>query len=333
VPREKNELKTFPTKYEKPCSICQGTTKVAVDLTYKVGSKWMAVHVDCLPQVQPKNAFESIDINELNRIKNDLIVNHPPKIDKTLDIIIDEGQDLPDVFYQLIHQFARSITVYADGAQVINDGLKKTLPEDIAATLEIEAGNRKLLVKNYRNAQEVALLAESFRPRDVVPAQLPTRKCTELPQVVSGNSLNELAGHVELIAKNFSNKSIGIFVKLKKERDDLAKHFSDHGFTKFQKYDPENNWKSKQTIDPCAKGVFIATNTVAKGLEFDIVIAACLESWPATPSEAEEGTFYVLLSRSKDVLKLAYNGSDEPIFFNSEKYQQKLKSISRMSLS
>ena len=328
IPRKASEvkLKTYPSKFGKFCSVCSKKTEAQVDLIYKDGGEWKSVHNECVDQVVAKKTYQEIDIEALNQIKNELMKICPPSVDSSLDIVIDEGQDLPDVFYQLVHQFARSITVYADGAQVINEGLKKTLPENIAQTLEIEPSHRKLLRKNYRNAQEVAKLAETFRPRDIVPAELPTRKCTEPPEIIPFKSHKEAANYIEVIANNFSNKSIGVFVKHTSERDRLAKAFKDNKFTKFQIYDP-SEWK--KTIDPCAKGVFIATNKVAKGLEFDIVIAAALESWPATPSEEEDGIFYVLLSRSKDVLKLSYTGNDEPTFFTSDKYGDKLKLIPR----
>ena len=331
IPRKSSEvnLKTYPAKFGQVCSVCSTRTEAQVDLIYKDGGKWNSVHNACVDQVVAKKTYQEIDIEALNKIKNDLLKEHPPKIDRSLDLVIDEGQDLPDVFYQLIHQFARSITVYADGAQVISEGLKKTLPENIAQTLGVGPSARKLLRKNYRNAQEVAKLAETFRPRDIVPAELPTRMCTEPPEIIPFRSHKEAANHIEVIANNFSNKSIGIFVKHTHERDQLAKAFKENRFAKFQTYDP-SDWK--KTIDPCAKGVFIATNKVAKGLEFDIVIAAALESWPATPSEEEDGVFYVVLSRSKDVLKLSYIGNDEPVFFTSDKYGSKLNSIPRKPL-
>ena len=324
-----NVLKTIPTKYSGKCTVCSKATEANVDLAYLEGRKWKAAHKSCIDQVSVKEEFAGIDIAELNRIKNDLMLLVPPSVDKTLDIVIDEGQDLPDVFYQLINQFARSITVYADGAQVINDGLKKTLPENIAATLNVKPNHRKLITKNYRNAKEVALLAESFRPRDFVAADTPTRNCSEPPQIVPFKSHADAANHIKLIANNFSNKSIGIFTRRTKDREDFAKALSASGYNNYQIYRSED-WKTP--LDPCAKGVFLATNQVAKGLEFDIVVAASLESWEIAPTEADDGIFYVLLSRSKDVLKLVYTGEQEPIFFTTEKYREKLKSVARKQL-
>jgi len=324
-----NALRTTRPRYAGICTVCTIATQVGLDLIYLDGRKWKAAHERCIDQVTVQEKFAGIDIEMLNRIKNDLMKSVPPSINKSLDIIIDEGQDLPDVFYQLIHQFARSITVYADGAQIINDGLKKTLPDNIAATLRVEPNHRKLLVRNHRNAKEVALLAESFRPRDIVPAATPTRNCSEPPHIIQFESHVTAANHVKMIANNFSNKSIGIFTRYTKDRDAFAEALRVAGYTSYQVYKTEN-WK--QNIDPCAKGVFLATNQVAKGLEFDIVIAASLESWERAPTEVDDGIFYVLLSRSKDVLKLIYQGTEEPIFFTTEKYKEKLKSIKRMPL-
>ena len=321
-----NALKTMPTKYAGKCAVCGTATEVSKDLAYLDGKKWKAAHNKCIDQVTVKEEFAGIDIAELNRIKNDLMQSVPPSIDKSLDIVIDEGQDLPSVFYQLIHQFARSVTVYADGAQVITDGEKKTLPNEIAATLNLKPNHRKLLTKNYRNAKEVALLAESFRPRDIVPADPPTRSCSEPPHIIPFKSHVDAANHVKLIANNFSHKSIGVFARKTKDRDDFAKALSAAGYNNYQIYKSEDR---NTPLDPCAKGVFLATNQVAKGLEFDIVVAASLESWDIAPTEADDGIFYVLLSRSKDVLKLVYTGEQEPIFFTTDKYRDKLKSVAR----
>lgn len=328
IPRLKvdNQLKTIPTKYSGKCTVCGGITEANIDLAYLNVNKWKQVHKRCIGSVNVRKKFEGIDIAELNRIKSELMQAVPPSIDNSLDIVIDEGQDLPDVFYQLIHQFARSITVYADGAQVINDGEKKTLPNDIAATLNVKPNHRKLLTKNYRNAKEVALLAESFRPRDIIPADPPTRSCSEPPHIVPFKSHVDAANHVKLIANNFSNKSIGVFTRKTKDRDDFAKALSSAGFTNYQVY---RSGEGNVPLDPCAKGVFLATNQVAKGLEFDIVVAAALETWDIAPTEADDGVFYVLLSRSKDVLKLVYSGEQEPIFFTTDKYRDKLKSVAR----
>ena len=328
IPREKvdDELRTFPTKFSGKCTVCDGITEPIVDLRYLDGKNWKSVHSKCIGGVKVKPKFKEIDIAELNRIKNDLMRAVPPPTNKSLDIVIDEGQDLPDVFYQLIHQFARSITVYADGAQVINDGDKKTLPNDIAATLSVEPNHRRLLTKNYRNAKEVAVLAESFRPRDIVPADPPTRSCSEPPHIIPFNSLDEAANHVKLIANNFSNKSIGVFTRTIPDRDAFAAALKAAGYNNYQVY---RSGERDAPLDPCAKGVFLATNRVAKGLEFDIVVAAALESWEIAPTEADDGIFYVLLSRSKDVLKLVYTGVQEPIFFTTDKYRDKLKSVAR----
>jgi superfamily I DNA/RNA helicase len=322
-----NALQTIPTKYAGRCTVCDGITTAFVDFAYKnAKKKWKPVHERCIPLVPVEPEYEGIDVAELDRIKSDLMRSVSPPTNKTLDIVIDEGQDLPNVFYQLIHQFARSITVYADGAQVINDGEKKTLPNDIAASLNVEPNHRQLLTQNHRNAKEVALLAESFRPRDFVPADPPERNCSEPPHIMQFKSLDDVANHVKLIANNFSNKSIGIFSKYTGDRDNFARALSKAGYNNYQVYRSED-WRTP--LDPCAKGVFLATNTVAKGLEFDIVIAASLEKWPIAPSEAEDGVFYVLLSRSKDVLKLVYTGEQEPIFFTTDKYRDKLKTVAR----
>ena len=136
-------------------------------------------------------------------------------------------------------------------------------------------------------------------------------------------SMDDLERHVRILHTNFAQKSIGVFFKFnggKEGRDKFAEKFADDDWAQVYV-----DFKSR--VDMCAPGVFIANTQVAKGLEFDIVILADLQNWPSEPTARDDGQFYVLLSRSRDILQIAYVGEDEPPLLKNPRYKDRFGNI------
>jgi superfamily I DNA/RNA helicase len=91
--------------------------------------------------------------------------------------------------------------------------------------------------------------------------------------------------------------------------------------TDFQIYTPGPRG---QDFDPCKKGIILATQANAKGLEFDIVVIAGMETWPQDIPDYLYGQFYVLITRSRDRLFLSYIGNtkdDLPKMMTSSRFE------------
>lgn len=74
-------------------------------------------------------------------------------------IVVDEGQDLPEGFFQYLHRHAaRVLTVFADEDQALDE--RRTTLAQIRKAAELP--NPILLKENHRNRPEIAAVAEHF---------------------------------------------------------------------------------------------------------------------------------------------------------------------------
>jgi len=311
----------MPTQFNGKCEVCDQATRKGIDLAVRYGSGgWLAVHEACLQKLNEKkseSAYKPIDYQGCVRIAE-------PKMESALEkaagihMLIDEGQDLPNSAYVLLSEFCESLTVYLDSAQTITE--HKSTEEEIIGILGIEENRRQILKKNYRNGKEVHQLAEKFRPGHMVVGESPKRKCSDKPKLIGFSSRDEESVWIATLAKNFSNLSLGVFVRTKKRRDAIAEALSDQGIM-FQIYNPDIRG---QSFDPCKKGITLATQNNAKGLEFDIVVVAGMDEWPSEIPDWLYGQFYVLITRSRDRLYLSYVGrskEDLPMMMTSDRFK------------
>ena len=313
------------TQYDGKCKVCDRATVKAVDRTVKFGGKkWIPVHTECLDALCMQMGYTytgpdwgaSLLVHAGERMPEALT-----RCGQTLNLVIDEGQDLANNFYEVVAPFCQSITVYADEAQIVSD--EKSLPEEIARILKIDPLNKKRLSTNYRNRAEVADLAAKFRPKRDAAAIAQKTKCSQPPVIINFSTFDALENHVRTLHSNFGQKSIGIFFKFnqgKEGREEFARRFSDDSWVSVY-----IDYKSK--VDLCAPGALVANTQVSKGLEFDIVILADLQNWPAEPAGREDGQLYVLLSRSRDVLQIAYVGETEAKLLGNTRYKERLNGI------
>ncbi len=315
------------TNRDNQCAVCNRATSANIDLAvvYSVApKKWYPVHENCLPKLNQKmsaNAYRSVDYQKCLEVAEPAMVSALKKA-RNLDVLIDEGQDLPLSAYQLLSEFCTSLTVYLDSAQTITED--KSTEDEIIATLDIGKDRRQILKKNYRNGKEVHQLAEKFRPGYLVVGDMPERKCTDIPKLIGLSSKEKESDWIATLAKNFSNLSIGVFVRTKDRRNSIAASLRENSIA-FQVYNPDTR---DQVFDPCKKGVTLATQSNAKGLEFDIVVVAGMDEWPSDIPDYLYGLFYVLITRSRDRLFLSYVGNskdDLPKMMESERFGRLIK--------
>jgi superfamily I DNA and RNA helicase len=314
--------KQMRTKFAGRCKICDRATTAGVDLAvaYSGSRSFFAVHEPCLDRLNKQmseGAYKAVDFQACVQLAEPQMEAALKKA-SGIDVLIDEGQDLPNSAYVLLSEFCESLTVYLDSAQTITDN--KSTEEEITEILEVADDRRQILKKNYRNGREVHQLAEKFRPRHLVVAETPKRKCSDKPKLIGFNSQDAESTWVATLGKNFANLSLGVFVRTKKRRDSIAHSLSTQGVV-YQVYNPDDR---KRSFDPCSKGITLATQNNAKGLEFDIVVAAGMDEWPSDIPDWLFGQFYVLITRSRDRLYLSYVGNNEddrPLMMTSDRFR------------
>lgn len=309
------------TRFSGKCKVCDRATVEGVDLAVAYAAKqFLAVHEACLDDLNRRmseNAYKAIDYQGCVRIAEPKMESVLEKVAR-IDVLIDEGQDLPNSAYVLLSEFCESLTVYLDSAQTITD--HKSTEEEIIGILGIEEDRIQILKKNYRNGKEVHQLAEKFRPGHMVVGESPQRKCSDKPKLIGFSSRDEESAWISTLARNFANLSLGVFVRTKVRRDSIAKVLLDKNIT-FQIYNPDVRG---QSFDPCKKGITLATQNNAKGLEFDIVVVAGMDEWPSDIPDWLYGQFYVLITRSRDRLYLSYAGvskQDLPKMMTSDRFK------------
>jgi superfamily I DNA/RNA helicase len=326
------EVKVLPskqmrTKFAKTCKICNRPTTVGVDwaVAYPGKEGFHAVHEPCLERLNTKmskDAYKAVDFQACVQVAEPHMEAALEKA-SGIDVLIDEGQDLPNSAYLLLSEFCESLTVYLDSAQTVTEN--KSTEEEISEILEVADDRRQILKKNYRNGREVHQLAEKFRPRHLVVAETPKRECSDKPKLIGFNSQDAESTWVATLGKNYANLSLGVFVRTKKRRDFLAHALSIQGVA-FQVYNPDayDPDVREESFDPCRKGITLATQNNAKGLEFDIVVAAGMDEWPSKIQDWLFGQFYVLITRSRDRLYLSYVGkskNDLPLMMTSDRFK------------
>ncbi|MFC1829031.1 3'-5' exonuclease [Thermodesulfobacteriota bacterium] len=229
-------------------------------------------------------------------------------------LIVDEGQDLPVIFYRFASRMSTSITVFADENQAIFEGANSSIKEIRKALQRFEPKEIRLK-KNYRNTKPIARLASLFMVEGVETGHTeePTRQ-GELPLLCCAENESQQIDLIVKYAENYKNKQIGVFLPWKKE---VVKWYNKiWSKTKVSvQYYVSGKGKGGQFIKPPnfgEDGIFVVTHHSAKGLEFDAVFIPQMQSINWDYSTAETMRFYVACSRPRDRLVMMFIGDQEP---------------------
>lgn len=239
-------------------------------------------------------------------------------VEKSLDLIIDEAQDLDSNFWNIVLPYCRSCTVFCDTKQTQRTENQTYTDIEIAAMLGIERDDDKHWAKlsiNYRNTGNIAELAQSFsppKPGEAVSLPKGTKKGSK-PLLRSSEDFEDAILHIANVSNNYSNYRIGLLVNSTKDVRQAIKLLEklqekpNFKKLKFQEYRSE-----VQDFDPCEAGIFVTWAPNAKGLEFDYVYAARLQDWPFPMDTAHRNRLYVAMTRASTHLELLWDGSNRP---------------------
>ena len=227
---------------------------------------------------------------------------------KTLNIVIDEGQDLPSDFYDVLNLIAKTVTVFADENQTL--GEENSSLEQIQKGLGVSSSEVLKLTKNYRNCREIAeLSAQFYTGKSTGIPDLPTKQCgSGRPTINSFRNRNQQARFIHDWRVNNPTKKIGIFVPTAASRDAFQNLLEELG-SSVQVFHGRTD---VDTLELCEPGIFLTWFDNSKGLEFDHVFIPALEDWNPRIGQIEDERIaalrklYVLTSRAKEQLHLMW---------------------------
>lgn len=239
--------------------------------------------------------------------------------DQTLDLIVDEAQDLHQNFWQIVLPYCRSCTVFCDTNQTLSWGASENFSDrDFAALLGIQEGDEDHWARlsiNYRNSGNIAKAVNELVPpspgevRSLPDGTRPGPK----PVLRHFGSFEECVDHIARVAVNYPQLSHGLLTSslqdLRKAMRRLNKLSEMRDFAKleFQEYR-----SGIGRIDPCQPGILATYSNNAKGLEFDYVYVIAVQKWRQPFDTAERNKMYVCMTRARTNLEIMWDGNGEP---------------------
>ena len=276
---------------------------------------------DNVPRCDEKNAFQPID---WSAVLKKITQMEPADFPTELYLFIDEGQDMPPQFYEVLIQMGfENFYVVSDQNQAITE--QNSSRKEIEDCLAIDSEEVIELTRNYRNALPVAALAKEFYPGDPAtpPIDLPKgRTSTQTPLLIEygiGCSLDfdDVIERILKMSDRDPRKLIGIIAPKNVIREKYFnalvqisssnKVSSDNGRPRIETYASEK----KCTLRFDEGGIFVINAQSCKGLEFDTVFIADINDFCCHPQIEDEKRrlFYVMVARAiENVLLLKEAG-------------------------
>jgi superfamily I DNA/RNA helicase len=236
-----------------------------------------------------------------------MAIKKPPAQGTLPYLLVDEGQDMDDLFYVFARAVARQLTVFADENQRITPH-QSTLDE---IRERIRPDSEMQLTRNYRNTREIAVVAAHFHQgTETGVPELPDRRGPK-PVLLAHPRTYESVKQITDYATTFRHQQIGILVPnlnvMTKYLNRLASGLPD-GIT-LQHYQSGGTIE----VDFTEPGVTVINWASVKGLEFDVVFIPELQ---VVSRDLQDPTFlmllYVLCSRARERLFFSYSGEGRP---------------------
>lgn len=235
---------------------------------------------------------------------------------KFAEILIDEGQDLPEHFYEAIPAIAHKLLVGADTAQRVYANGASAQAIERALTAQGRNILPTELEYNYRNYVETYDFARQFVPEvsaahttlilknttkgnggvDYLPVVIQcSNRITELLNVIRNNSLSNIAIVVRYI-------SDVVFYHNELQKLGIACSMYHSKLTASEKWVVANEMES----------VLVTTYWSVKGLEFPVVIMPDMENALTIFDKHTPNHYYVSCTRATEHLYLLYQGPTLP---------------------
>lgn len=234
-----------------------------------------------------------------------------------IDLIIDEGQDLPPKFYEMLRIAKlkgvgpRSVLVFCDQNQTINENGSDISTISAELEVSIQGGNQFRLFKNYRNTREIAEFSRFFQSSTHLfnASELPDRVGGTKPAIIISMTDDPFLTQLGNISRSGSHK-IGVIVfgrnnRVKDLYDQISAVLTNSRIPVQTYISNYKDHKDEDELDFLASPSVTVINVMSsKGLEFDKVFVFGLDSADAFGVEADRNwkQLYVTASRAKSDL-------------------------------
>ncbi len=224
-----------------------------------------------------------------------------------LFLVIDEGQDMPPIFYDTLVRFGfENFFVACDQNQQITE--ENSSRKDIEDCLGLNVEDVIELTYNHRNAYPVARLAREFYPGDPASPRpdLPDRHSVTAPILYSYNQLDTAVARILTRLERQPNRLIGVIAPNNKVREKYFKALQTAAENVSRKSNRPNIETFHENIRPDVRfdqgGIIVINVQACKGLEFDDVILADIDRYKVRHDYMDEikKQFYVMVSRARN---------------------------------
>jgi len=216
-------------------------------------------------------------------------------------LLIDEMQDYSPVQYKVIQKlYPCRKTILGDASQSVNPYGSST--SDMIREAFV-TGEVMKLCKSYRSTYEITDFAQKIRENNELE---PVARHGEKPQILKFKSVeDEISGisSLLLVFKKSGYKSLGIICKTESQASFIAE--------KLKTYHTDVYFLSNQST-AFVRGIIVTSAHMAKGLEFDEVIAPQINK-ENYRSEIDKSMLYVTVTRAMHKLSLTYYGKQSEL--------------------
>lgn len=283
-------------------------------------------NIPCLEENNNKRAKNYLASFDWDTIILNAQAHEPLKNAENLPyIVIDEGQDMPRQFYQMLAELGyENFFVVADQNQQLVSG-ENSSRQDIENALGVDVDDVVELKSNHRNHYATARLARAFYTGD--PASPPP----ELPPAPKHNVLkpllfnyqehhfNPICKKIVLMAKAYPSKLVAVLTPYNRVREKFVAELRQQAQLLEQPAPLISTYQHSATekIPFEQGGVMVINAQACKGLEFDVVFIADIDKHyvPNNDFDQLKKLFYVMSSRAIDRLfLLSASSQDYPAY-------------------
>lgn len=227
----------------------------------------------------------------------------PPKLDH---LIVDEGQDFPPQFYQMLGYISNNVTIFADDNQPLTR--TSSMVHDIQQNAIPEAHYQ--LRQNFRNSRPIALVARQYYCGTVdAPPDLPERSGT-VPYLVRYPNLREQVNGILRYEAAMPRAHIGVVTGTNAMQNTIHDLLAGRTVNPLQRYQAGHN---AGRIDFNQPGIVLLNFQSVKGLEFDVLLIPGGESsYLRWNNDRHRMATYVQTSRPRFDLRVLYSAEYLP---------------------
>jgi len=216
---------------------------------------------------------------EAHKPNYDLIIKKIKELDnyseRTQHLIIDEGQDMPPKYYEVLQYagYTHFFIVADQNQQITEENSSRT---ELTNLLGLEVKDVIELKINYRNSNPIAIFANHFfTDKSSPPPDLPEKDSFDIPVLYKGRDLNDYSEMILREADKDDRNLIGVVVANNNMRKKYYGKLNaldiklDNSRPIISSYSSSD--KQKVNINFSQGGIVVLNDKSIKGLEFDIV--------------------------------------------------------------